>query len=489
MRVNQQANQTVQFRLLSEDQLEEIKRVALHLLEYTGLDVHNVEARALLSSAGVWVDGVRVRLPSHLVEKALASAPRSFTVFSREGDPEKDLHIGPGRFYYGPGPTCPNFMDPRTGEVRKYTRADARDVATVCDALANVDFVESLGTIGDIPYELADTYEFADMIACTGKPIVAWSYAEGGCREIHQIAVAVAGSEDAFLRRPNYIFYCEPLSPLVSNQEAMDKVLYCAKHRIPLIFTPCVIGGGTGPCTMAAVIAQAAAESWLGLVISQLIRPGTPFCMGGVVSTMDMKDMILAYGAPELSLLQAGLTELAHHVGLPLWTTGGCSDSKVVDEQAALEGALSVLFAGFSGGDLCHDVGYIESAMTGSLQQLVMMDEVISYIKRIIQGIEVTPETLAVEVIDRIGPGGSFLADDHTLSHFRSEFWFPSLIDRNRRERWEAKGMTTMAQRAQARIIELLDSHKPAALPEPAQRKIKEVLAGADARLKSSQPS
>jgi len=487
MRANQQTHQTVQFRLLSEDQLEEIYRAALHLLEYTGLDVHNAEARALLSSAVAWVDGLRVRLPSSMVEKALASSPRSFTVFSREGKPGKDLHIGPGRFYYGPGPSCASFMDARTGAVRKYTRADAQAVATVCDALPSVDFVESLGTIGDIPYELADTYEFAEMIACTGKPIVAWSYAEAGCREIHQMAMAVAGGEEAFLRRPNYIFYCEPLSPLVSTGEAIDKVIYCARHRIPLIFTPCVIGGATGPATMAAIVAQAAAESWLGLVVSQLLRPGTPFCMGGVVLTMDMNQTVPAYGAPELSLLQAGLTELAHYVGLPLWTTGGCTDSKRVDEQAALEGALSVLFAGLSGGDLCHDVGYIESGTTGSLQQLVMMDEVISYIKRIIRGIEVTPETMAVEVVDRVGPGGSFLADDHTLSHFRDEFWFPKLIDRSRRERWEAAGKTRMAERAQARLIEILDSHKPAPLSTAAQQKIADVLAGADARFESEQ--
>ncbi|MFB3882987.1 MAG: trimethylamine methyltransferase family protein [Armatimonadota bacterium] len=489
MRANQQTNGTVQFRLLSDDQLEEIRRAALHLLEYTGLDVHNAEARALLSGAGAWVDGVRVRLPSLLVEQAQRSAPRSFSVFSREGDSKKDIHISPGRFHYGPGPTCPNFMDPRTGEVRKYTRADARAVATVCDALDSIDFVESLGTVGDIPYELADTYEFAEMVACTGKPIVAWSYAEEGCREIHEIAMAVAGGEEAFLRRPNYVFYCEPLSPLVSNREAMDKVIYCARHRIPLIFTPCVIGGGTGPATMAAIIAQAAAESWLGLVVSQLIRAGTPYCMGGVVSVLDMKEMNLAYGAPELSLLQAGLTELAHHVGLPLWTTGGCSDSKLVDEQSALEGALSVLFAGLCGGDLCHDVGYLESAMTGSLQQLVMMDEVVSYVKRIIRGIEVMPETLAVDAIDRVGPGGSFLADDHTLDHFRSEFWFPTLIDRNRREKWETTGSTRMVGRAQARLIEILDSHKPAPLSAAAQQKIAAVLAGADARFKQSSKS
>jgi trimethylamine--corrinoid protein Co-methyltransferase len=487
MRANQLANQSVQCRLLSQDQLEEIYRAALRLLEYTGLDVHNEEARALLSEAGGWVDGVRVRLPSSIVVKALASAPRGFTVFSREGEPDKDLHIAPGRVYYGPGPSCSSFMDPRTGSVRKYTRADARAVATVCDALPSIDFVESLGSIGDIPYELADTYEFGEMIACTGRPIVAWSYAEAGCREIHRMAMAVAGGEEAFLRRPNYIFYCEPLSPLVSTEEAMDKAIYCARHRIPLIFTPCVIGGATGPATMAAIIAQAAAESWLGLVVSQLLRPGTPFCMGAVVLTMDMNQTVAAYGAPELSLLQAGLTELAHYAGLPVWTTGGCTDSKGVDEQAALEGALSVLFAGLSGGDLCHDVGYIESGTTGSLQQLVMMDEVISHVKRIICGIEVTPETTAVEVIDRVGPGGNFLADDHTLSHFKDEFWFPKLMDRRRREGWEAAGKTRMAERAQARLVEILDSHKPAPLAVAAQREIAAILADADARLESAQ--
>jgi len=484
MRVNYRVNRSVQFRLFSDDQLEELYRAVLHTMEYTGLDVHNEEARALLEQAGAWVDGLRVRVPAHMVEQALATAPRSFTVFSREGDPAKDLHIGPGRFYYGPGPTCPNFRDPRTGERRKYTRADARAVATVCDALPNIDFVESLGTVSDVHYELADIYEFAEMIACTGKPIVAWSYTEDGCRDIHQMAIAVAGGEREFLRRPNYIFYCEPVSPLVSNEEAMDKVLYCAKHRVPLIFTPCVISGGTGPCTLAGVLVQAAAESWLGLVISQLLRPGTPFCMGGVVSIMDMKATVLAYGAPELSLLQAGLTELAHYVGLPLWTTGGCTDSKAVDEQAALEGALSVLFSALSGGDLCHDVGYIESAMTGSLQQVVMMDEAIAFVKRIAQGIEVTPETLALDVIDAVGPGGHYLGEAHTLKHFKTEFWFPRLMDRTRWEDWENAGKRTMGDRVQEKLNEILDTYQPAPLPAEAQARIDDILAAAEARVK-----
>jgi len=166
------------------------------------------------------------------------------------------------------------------------------------------------------------------MFPNTSKPIVAWSYDWEDGEDIHKMAVAAAGGQKAFEKRPNYVHYCEPLSPLVSNEEALNKLIFAAHHRVPLIFTPCPSAGGTAPSTMAGVLTQAAAESWMGLVVAQLIAPGLPFFMGGVVSIMDMQYAVLAYGAPELSLLQAGLTELAHYVGLPLWTTGGCTDAR-----------------------------------------------------------------------------------------------------------------------------------------------------------------
>jgi len=311
---------------------------------------------------------------------------------------------------------------------------------------------------------------------------VAWSYDWEDGEDIHKIAVAAAGGQKAFERRPNYIHYCEPLSPLVSNEEALNKVIFAAEHRVPLIFTPCPSSGGTAPATLAGVLTQAAAESWMGLVIAQLITPGLPFFMGGVVSIMDMRTTVLAYGAPELSLLQAGLTELAHYVGLPLWTTGGCTDSKVIDQQAALEGAISVLFAGLSGGDLCHDVGYIEGGMTGSLQQLVLMNEAIGHTKRIRQGIEVTPETLAVDIIDKVGPGGHFLGEKHTLRHFR-EFWLPELIDRSKVDDWETAGSKTLGDRVQEKLTGILETYQPPELPEGVPPQIEEILAAAEARV------
>jgi trimethylamine--corrinoid protein Co-methyltransferase len=176
MRTNYRVNSGVRFEMLSQDQLQELFEGVLHVMEYTGLDVHHDEARDILKKAGAWVDGLRVRIPSYLVKRSLEMAPRSFTLFARDGNPKHDIHIGPGRAHFGPGPTCPNFIDVETLERRPYVKTDVPTVAKVVDALPNIDFCESLGTVGDVHHQLGATYEFAGMFPNTSKPIVAWSY-------------------------------------------------------------------------------------------------------------------------------------------------------------------------------------------------------------------------------------------------------------------------------------------------------------------------
>jgi trimethylamine--corrinoid protein Co-methyltransferase len=486
MRANYQVNAGVQFRMLSEDQLQTLFDSVLHVLAYTGLEVHHERAREILADAGADVDGLRVRIPSDIVKGALSLAPRSFTIFARDGNPEHDIHIGPGRAHFGPGPTCPNFIDIETRERRPYTKADVPLVAKTVDALPNIDFCESLGTVNDVHADLGALYEFAGMFPNTSKPIVAWSYDRFDSEGIHQIAAAEAGGQEAFERRPNYVHYCEPLSPLVSTFEAIDKLLFAAEHRVPLIFTPCPIAGGTAPVTPAGIVIQAAAESWMGLVLAQTVRPGLPFIMGGVLSVMDMSQMILAYGAPELSLMMAGVTELAHFAGLPVWQTGGCTDSKVLDEQAAIEGSLSAYFSALTGGDLCHDVGYTESAMTGSVFQLAMMDEAIGYARRITRGIEVNEDTLAVDVIGDVGPNGHYLREEHTRRYYKTEFWYPNLCDRRNYEEWERLGGQRMSDRVIARVEDLLASHTPSPISEETEAVIERVLAEAEERVKEA---
>ncbi len=477
MRTNYRANSGVQFRMFSEDQLEELFNGVLHVLEYVGLEVKHEEAREILEEAGAWVDGDRVRLPSYMVKDALAKAPRSFTVYARDGNPEHDIHIGPGRAHFGPGPTCMNFIDVETMERRPYQRKDVPVVAKVVDSLPNIDFCESLGSVDDVPYDLSALYEFADMFRYTTKPIVAWSFDYYDSNAIHRIAVEEAGGQDAFEKRPTYIHYCEPLSPLISTTDSLNKLVFAAEKRIPLIFTPCPLAGGTAPVTPAGIIIQAAAESWMGLTIAQNIQPGLPFIMGGVLSVMDMSSMILAYGAPELSLMMAGLTELAHYAGLPLWQTGGCTDSKTFDEQAITEGSLSVFFSALTGGDLCHDVGYTESAMTGSVFQLTAMNEAIGYARRITRGIEVNEDTMAVDVIHRVGPNGHYLKDEHTRRYYKSEYWLPTLNDRSSYEDWELMGGKSFKDRTVAKVQDILATYEQVPLKDSTEELIEVVLA------------
>ena len=484
MRTNYRVNSGVRFEMLSQDQLQELFDGVLHLLEYTGLDVHHDEARDILEKAGAWVDGLRVRLPSYLVKRSLEMAPRSFTLFARDGNAAHDIHIGPGRAHFGPGPTCPNFIDIETLERRLYVRSDVPLVARVVDALPNIDFCESLGTVNDVHHQLGALYEFAGMFPNTSKPIVAWSYDRFDSTGIHEIAVAEAGGQRAFEQRPTYVHYCEPLSPLVSTFEAMDKLIFVARHRVPLVFTPCPIAGGTAPVTAAGIITQGAAESWMGLTLAQAIQPGLPFFMGGVFSVMDMS-------SDDFGLRRAGTGPddgRPDRVGPFRWFAALANRWLHRFQDPGRAGDHRRLSVGLlfrpDWGDLSHDVGYTESAMTGSVFQLSAMDEAIGYARRITRGIEVNEDTLAVDVIHHVGPNGHYLREKHTRRYYKNEFWYPKLCDRRNYEEWEKMGKTTMRDRTVDRVRGILATHEASAIKPETEEVIQRVLQEAEDRVK-----
>jgi trimethylamine--corrinoid protein Co-methyltransferase len=482
MRVNYQTNTSTQFRILSDDQCEELYSAALQVLQHTGFEVHSKDALDLLSDNGASVKGNRAYIPASMVQKVLDAAPKGFFVYGHQGDRSKSLDIRPNHVHYGLGAGCVSFQDPRTSKRREYRREDAATVARVADALPHIDFVQSLGTIGNIPQNLTDVYEFAEMIVNTSKPLVTYVHSMEILRVVHKIAVTAAGGEEEFIRRPNYLVLGSPASPLFEEPFAVERLFYCARHHIPYISTSAVTCGATSPVTMAGTLVQVMAEELAELVIEQLAVPGSPFLLGGVHSVMDMSTGILAYGAPEMSMLLAAQTEIARYLGLPYYSTAGCSDSKLVDEQAALEGAISILMAGLSGANMIHDVGYIEFGSTGSLQQTVMMDEVIGMVKHILAGIQVTPESMALDVIDRVGPGGQYLTDDHTIKHFKTEFWFPTLLDRKPWQAWEAAGAKSLGKRVQEKLNRIMDTHTCAPLKESTRETIDTILAEAEAK-------
>jgi len=443
-RTNLTVNQTARFSILSEDQKKRIFEGMIETLRNTGVHLHHEEARELLRRQGALVDDVSIKIPQNLVMDALSTVPPVTVVQSWDGS--RKTRIEKNQVLFGPGPTPPNYTDPDTLERRKYVRKDASVVARCCEALSNIDFVQSLGTISDVTVSLADVYEFAEMIQNATKPILSWAYTRDTCRDIHHIGMAMAGGEKEFKECPNYVFYGEPISPLLSDFHAMDKAMYCAEHGIPQVYTPCCIGGGTVPATHAGQLVCALSESMLGVVVSQLLNPGTCVIMGGVQSILDMQYSVYSYGAPELSLLSASLTEMAKYLGLPMFSTAGCTDTKILDTQGAIEAATSVHSAMLSGANFIHDVGYFESGMTGSVLQLVMADEQIGMSHVVAKGIEVNEETLAVDEICKAGPGGKYLDTGHTKK-YASSLWKPTLMDRQSYEEWEKQGKKTMRDR------------------------------------------
>ena len=477
MRVNLSQNAGLRFAVFSEDQREQIALAAFEVLERVGARFYEPEALEIFAQAGCAVsDGNVVRFPAGLIEQALNTVPSRFTLYTRTGQPA--IKVEPNRAHFGPGPTCCNFIDPETGERRLFVKQDAALVARACDALPNIDYVMSLGSISDVPQDKADIHEFDAMVRETTKPIMSWSFSRESLAQIHQMCAAVKGSDEAYLREPFMIFYAEPSSPLKHSAEAVQKLVYCAGRGIPLVYTPCLIAGGTAPATLAGVLVQNLAETLGGVVLSQLIRRGTPIVVGGVLSTLDMRTTILSYGGPELALLSAGATEVARHLGLPMFSTAGCTDAKCLDEQAAVEAATSIIFAVLSGANFVHDVGYSESGMTGSLQQLVLGDEIIGMARHVGRGIRVDEETLAVDAIAAAVDTGGFLALDHTAEHFRDQFWFPRLLDRYRYTEWADAGGKTMGKRIRERVCTLIAEHRALALDREITAQLDRIVAG-----------
>jgi trimethylamine--corrinoid protein Co-methyltransferase len=274
--------------------------------------------------------------------------------------------------------------------------------------------------------------------------------------------------------------YAEPISPLVLGNEAAEKLLFAADHGMPAVFTPGIMSGANAPGTLAGTLAQGLAEGLMGVVLAQLRRPGAPVILGGVITTMDMSTAVFTYGSPELSLLSVAAMDVLRWLELPVFSTAGCSDAKSFDQQAAAESAFSLLLTGLCGAHLIHDVGYLESGLTGSPEMLVASDELIGMVRRMVEGIVIDDDALAADVIDEVGPGGHFLDQEHTLRHFRREFWFPRLMDRQRWEIWREQGGQTLGQRAKALMHDLVRHHQPEPLPEGLLRELRQVVRSAD---------
>lgn len=449
---------------MTKKERQTILEQAFRLLETNGVSIFSEEAKKYYTDNGCTVDGDTVKIPTDLVKKCISSAPSMIEMYDREGNPS--MHVGGRNTYVGPGPTCPNFFDVYTGERRPAKKNDAAITARLADGLEHMDFVMSLVMISDMQKDLADIHEVDAMIRNTTKPIITWAFNAKNLQGIVDLCATVAGSLEKLQEKPFLAVYCEPTTPFIHTKEALDKLILLAKNKIPCIYTPGMIMGATAPVTIAGAMSVGAADSLAGLVLSQLVQEGAPFIGGAPGGPMDMQTMQHSYGAPEWILLHAGSTEIFHELDIPVFSAAGCSDSKTVDAQSASEAMLQIYSALATGGNIIHDIGFMELGITGSALHMVMCNELVGEAKRFLKGIEVDEEHLAEEVIREVGPGGNYLAEEHTMEFFRDEVWFARLANRENYETWTENGSKDMTQRAQDQMLHLLKTHVPKPLSD-----------------------
>lgn len=480
MDTNYYAHQTPQFRVLSDRQIEKLYQATLECLQRTGVEVLNAEARQLLAAAGARLEGTRARLPAHLVQDAMTATPRSFTLWGRDG--QHRIQVVPDRVYFGPGPSCTYFVDPDSGQRRKTRRGDPAMVARMCDALDNIDYVMGLGLISDVPAHLAPVYEFAELIAHSGKPILAWAFTPDNVSDIYQMALAVAGDAEALRQRPLFALFSTHQAPLIHTDHDLANLFWAVEHDVPVVYIGGGCAGSSAPVTGAGLLVTYLAAALSGLTIIQLKRRGAAVCLGGVPEPMDLRTARPAYGGPEMSLYSAAMADTSRYLGIPMMGTAGASEAKVLDLQAAIESTFQVVLSGLSGATLVHDVGFLDCAEIGSLDMLVMTDEIIAMTRRMLRGIEVSDETLMLDLIDAVGPGGEFMSNEDTARRCRAEIWMPRLMDRAVWMNWEAAGSLSMLDRVRAEVRRILDTHRPPPLPAGAAQRIEAILTAAERR-------
>jgi trimethylamine--corrinoid protein Co-methyltransferase len=461
----------------------------LSVLEECGVEVRNhPQSLELFAAAGAQVDGPRVRLAPELVERALASAPKTWLVpwrplpdggrshanddgaavgrsaaggAGRAGAPRGPLTLSDGNSYFGPGSDCLYLRDPDTRERRRVTAADVEGLARVCDRLPNLDFAMSMGLPGDVPLEVDDLAAVVAMLAGTRKPLLVApkdGLAVGVVRDM-AAACGEAGS---------VMIYAMPSPPLLHDGDALGKVVACAELEVPLIYAPSPACGTTAPRSVPAAVVVGNAEVLSGLVLHQHVRPGAPFVYGAGVGAPDMRTAFDPHGAPEVWLGSQLGADLARFYGLPSFNYAGMTDANDLDEQWSAEEFAFTVLGALQRSTLIHDVGYLEVGLQSSYESLVFGEECVAWARALMRDVRVDDEALALDEIMAVGPGGHHLARRYTRRHTR-DFWLPALFDRAVHDRWRAGGGLSLRRRVEEKVAGLRAEPPAWELPESAR--------------------
>ncbi|UCE15521.1 MAG: trimethylamine methyltransferase family protein [Candidatus Bathyarchaeota archaeon] len=478
------------FSVLNEDALDAIHLASLEVLENTGIRIHHGERiLKMLKDNGCTVDFEKelVLFPSYLVEETVEKTPKTFVMHGRNS--KYDCKLDGRHIYFTTDTETPSTVDLSTGEWRPSTRKDLEKLTRVTDALESYAAGGHLTTSLDKPNNIRCLHDYAAALNNTEKPC-GWSvYPPELAPQLTdyqlEIATAAAGSEKKLKERPiaDGGFCTE--SPLMFEGRYVEIALKLAKLGFPCGIASMPLGGATAPVTPAGALVITNAEILSGVCTIQLAAPGISTSVSYLMGNLDMKTGLWGQGSEE-GLLCAGAVEVARYYGFRVSVNGFNAASKMSGAQTSYEKAMSTILPVLAGADIVYGAGSLEGGMAASFEELIMDDEICRAVLKAVQGIEVNDETLAVDVINKVGPGGHFLAKKHTLKHFKDVLFFPKLTDRHSYDAWKKTGGKSMIKRAREKAEEILREHWPTPLDKDVQKEISEIISRAEKELPKS---
>ena len=439
---------------LDQEACDRLHAATVTVLERTGVEVQHEEALAMLAKAGARVEGTRVRIPGRLVDEAIAAAPREIELSSRpgaevEGEP---LVLRSDRTYFGTGSDCLYVSGPGARDRRPVTLDDVEEMAVLQEKLPQIDFVMSMAHPSHVPSTYVDAAQFAAMLRGTGKPILMVTPNALNLDVMTEMAAACGGAG-------SWGIYAMPTPPLVHGRDSVELLMGCARLGVPMAYANAILQGATAPASRAGFVIQGNAETLSGLVIAQLAKAGAPYVYGVAQGSMNLHTSSVLYAAPESYAIQQACADMARFYGLPSFGYGGVSDSPMLDEQWALEAGTTLLANALAGVTLLHDLGYLASGTASSYEAVVLMDEMVSWVKAYLGGVSLDQVDEAVEEIDAVGPAGTHLNRKFTRRHYR-DWLTPNLLSQQPYDAWVAAGGTTLLDRVAGKARELRSAER-----------------------------
>jgi len=445
------------YRPLSEESAERIHETAMRVFEEVGIEVNSDKALDLFRDTDARVDeqNRRVRVPRDMVMSLVSKAPSRVILHGRVK--KHDLTLGGSRVYAGTGGTALNVLDRKDGHKRVATLDDLKEIARLVDNLDNIHLFMLPTYPTDVPVEKVDVNRFFAGLDNCRKHVMGGVYTLEGINQVIRMAQTIAGSARKLRERPIISIITCTISPFKIDQLYGDMLVTVARTGVPVVCPAEPLSGSTAPVTLAGTLIVQVVDSLAGVLISQLANPGTPVIFGSVASSTDLRDLKYITGSVETGLLNAAGAQMAQFYKLPFYATGGMTDSNIIDAQSGYESSITNLLCALAGANFIHDAaGLMEFALTMSYEKLVIDNEILGMIMRAVKGIEVNDETLAFDVMKKVGPGGHFVSSKHTRNHMRQEHYIPTLSSREFRERWEEQGSKDTFMRAREQVKKIL---------------------------------